>query len=54
MNEVKYNLMEIDIGFAQAYFWKTYSTELSKDEQTHMNNSEKFQNLKKLYTFANS
>ena len=54
MSQKGQNIQKQDKHFAEAYFSKVFSTELSAAEQEHMTNEEKLQNLERLYQYAKS
>ena len=49
MNKKGVNIMDEDSNFVSAYFSKVFSFELSKENQEYMSDTEKYENLERLY-----
>jgi hypothetical protein len=47
-----YDIQELNTDFVQCYFSKIFSNELSKENQDHMDDREKLDNLQVLYKAA--
>lgn len=52
LKKLGYQIEKRDKQFVSAYFSKVFSSELSAENQEHMTNQEKFDNLEKLYKYA--